>query len=105
MDLLRLLDDSPGDPGDPTVVRDLLRRAGLRPRAPRIRCPRCAWQPRRRDRWICVPECGTSWNTFDTRGRCPGCGRQWLETACLACGRWSPHLDWYEPAAGALPGA
>ena len=61
---------------------------------PRIRCPVCGWQPRAHDRWRC--RCGHVWNTFDTGGVCPGCLYQWTETQCLACGRWSPHSDWYE---------
>lgn len=60
----------------------------------RIRCPRCGWQPRRHDRWSCV--CGHVWNTFETRGRCPGCGVAWEQTQCLRCAEWSPHEDWYE---------
>lgn len=75
-----------------------------RPGEPRIRCPLCAWEPRHSDRWTCwdcpVPEglahgCGTTWHTFDTGGRCPGCQHQWTWTTCLACGRWSRHVDWY----------
>jgi hypothetical protein len=73
--------------------------------APRIRCPKCRWQPERASTWVCWsgpgPEppfasCGTAWHTFDTGGRCPGCGHQWQWTTCLSCGEWSPHLDWYE---------
>jgi hypothetical protein len=60
----------------------------------RIRCPRCAWEPGRHDLWMCV--CLHSWNTFDTRGVCPACGRKWAETQCLRCTQWSPHDDWYE---------
>jgi hypothetical protein len=73
---------------------------------PRIRCPQCDWQPGRSSRWSCLdhrgyPEyfsagCGMSWNTFDTRGRCPGCSYQWRWTICLACARWSRHQDWYK---------
>lgn len=100
MDALRLLDDAPGKPGDPRVIDEVLRGAGLPPRRRRIRCPRCAWRPGRRDRWVCAPHCGFVWNTFDTAGRCPGCGHQWTETKCLACRRWSPHLDWYAPDDG-----
>ena len=69
-----------------------------------IRCPKCAWRPGSSDRWSCdwtLPEaffrsCGSSWNTFATRGQCPGCGHRWHWTSCLRCGGWSPHDDWYE---------
>jgi hypothetical protein len=73
----------------------------------RIRCPLCAWQPSASSRWACgnskSPEnfdagCGHVWNTFDTGGVCPGCGHRWQWTACLACGGWSRHEDWYEGA-------
>lgn len=71
----------------------------------RIRCPQCAWRPRASDRWLCwdcgEPEfflggCGTRWNTFATRGLCPGCEHQWRWTSCLRCQQWSLHADWYE---------
>jgi hypothetical protein len=70
-----------------------------------IRCPRCAWRPDASSRWRCAwvdtPEpyfdsCGTVWNTFSTKGRCPGCHHQWQWTSCLRCSQWSPHSDWYE---------
>jgi hypothetical protein len=70
----------------------------------RIRCPLCAWQPHPSSRWRCArvdaPEgfpggCGTSWNTFSTRGRCPGCQHQWRWTKCLRCDDWSLHEAWY----------
>ena len=62
----------------------------------RIRCPACEWQPSPHDAWDCNPGgCGHSWNTFETRGVCPACSRQWTETACLRCSVWSPHEDWY----------
>jgi hypothetical protein len=44
---------------------------------------------------MCTPSCGTVWNTFETRAVCPGCGKQWRETCCLGCLRWSLHEDWY----------
>ncbi|RMF58821.1 MAG: hypothetical protein D6746_09155 [Bacteroidetes bacterium] len=59
----------------------------------RIACPRCSYEPRAEDRWICT--CQTSWNTFDTQGRCPGCGKIWRQTCCPRCARWSPHHAWY----------
>ncbi|HVO91660.1 MAG TPA: GIY-YIG nuclease family protein [Terriglobales bacterium] len=71
----------------------------------RIRCPRCKWQPKMAHRWFCAPcdypeyfsgGCGACWNTFATRGRCPGCGHRWRWTACLSCEEWSLHADWYE---------
>ena len=71
----------------------------------RIRCPHCKWHPTASSRWCCyshgTPEpffnaCGTVWNTFSTRGRCPGCNHQWQWTSCLRCQEWSRHEDWYE---------
>jgi len=62
-------------------------------RKKRIRCPKCAWQPGRGDRWMC--SCGHTWNTFDTRGVCPSCSYAWRDTMCLRCQRWSAHADWY----------
>jgi hypothetical protein len=71
----------------------------------KIRCPHCRWQPNRSSRWMCAPAgdpefffhgCGSSWNTFDTRGLCPGCSYQWKHTSCLTCAKWSLHHDWYE---------
>jgi hypothetical protein len=70
-----------------------------------VRCPLCRWQPTASSAWYCegtgTPEsftggCGTRWNTFATRGRCPGCAHQWHWTICLRCGGWSLHEDWYE---------
>jgi hypothetical protein len=70
-----------------------------------IRCPVCSWRPLSSSRWTCIcygtPEpyfeaCGTIWNTFATRGRCPGCSHQWQWTSCLRCEQASLHVDWYE---------
>jgi hypothetical protein len=63
-----------------------------------IFCPKCRWKPKPSSRWICAPQiggCGTTWNTFDTRGVCPQCGWKWIITACLSCKQFSPHEDWY----------
>jgi len=71
----------------------------------RIRCPLCDWTPGAGSRWSCYaegtpeppfPACGATWNTFETRGRCPGCSHQWKWTSCLQCGGFSLHEDWYE---------
>jgi hypothetical protein len=70
-----------------------------------IRCPLCSWRPTASSLWSCLavgtPEpffegCGAVWNTFSTRGRCPGCRHQWQWTSCLRCEGWSLHEDWYE---------
>jgi hypothetical protein len=60
-----------------------------------IYCPHCHCEPPADARWMCEPGCATVWNTFWTRGLCPGCGKQWEWTQCLACGRLSPHPAWY----------
>ncbi len=65
-------------------------------RRTRIRCPQCAWEPTRQDTWCCSPGCGHVWNTFETRGLCPACDKQWTHTACLRCDGWSLHESWYE---------
>ncbi len=68
---------------------------------PRIRCPRCGYEPNRRDRWSCTARlasgelCLESWNTFATRGVCPACTHRYLRTQCVRCGGWSLHEDWY----------
>ena len=61
----------------------------------KIYCPLCAYRPHGSDRWICTPVCGTVWNTFETRALCPGCHKQWRDTACPSCAVMSPHEDWY----------
>jgi hypothetical protein len=66
-----------------------------------IFCPHCSWRPAAEDRWQCSPGCGTVWNTFWTRGLCPGCATQWQDTQCLACRRISPHRKWYHLPGGA----
>ncbi len=77
---------------EPTISTDSSEGGGAS--GPRIRCPLCGWQPRAHDRWFC--KCGHQWNTFDTGGICPACLYQWKDTQCLACGRFSPHSEWYE---------
>jgi hypothetical protein len=91
----------------PGVITDLERRPDDEDAFGEIRCPLCKWQPTPSSVWVCIcnasdtPEpffegCGTTWNTFSTRGRCPGCAHQWRWTSCLRCDGWSLHDDWYE---------
>lgn len=58
-----------------------------------IYCPKCKWEPPASARWLC--SCGHKWNTFDTQGQCPECGKVWQKTQCLECQKWSPHHEWY----------
>lgn len=60
-----------------------------------IYCPKCQWEPLPSSRWCCTGSCGCVWNTFDTGGVCPECGRAWEETQCLSCHQRSAHSDWY----------
>ena len=62
-----------------------------------IACPKCNWEPDGGDHWQC--SCGHEWNTFETTGKCPNCGKVWRDTKCPpvpgGCNQWSPHVDWY----------
>ena len=71
-----------------------------------IYCPQCEWRPHPEDKWECLPPCATQWNTFWTRGVCPGCGVKWPSTQCFGCGHYSPHESWYHYREGeAAPAA
>ena len=59
----------------------------------KIACPKCGYEPKKHDLWIC--HCHHVWNTFDTAGKCPKCGKQWEDTQCTSCKKWSPHIKWY----------
>lgn len=79
-----------GSPGSGTETE----KAPDRTSGSRIRCPKCAWVPRKHDLWGCTI-CHHAWNTFDTFARCPSCGFQYEKTQCLRCHEMSPHRDWY----------
>lgn len=81
--------------------RERPREATTEPDHGKIQCPRCHWKPGPDDVWSCT--CGHSWNTFDTHGRCPSCGKQWMETQCPHCGEWSPHEAWYVDDTASFP--
>lgn len=62
----------------------------------RIYCPKCEWEPGPDARWVCgTGGCGCVWNTFETMGKCPACGKVWQHTQCLVCAQWSRHMEWY----------
>jgi hypothetical protein len=84
---------------------DTIFETGRRRSSQAIRCPLCQWRPTSSSEWLCdprgtpeppFPACGAVWNTFATRGQCPGCGHQWHWTTCHRCGVCSPHADWYD---------
>jgi hypothetical protein len=61
-----------------------------------IACPKCDWRPDHFAQWSC--SCGRQWNTFETRGVCPRCSKQWKMAQCSTqdgCGEWSDHEEWY----------
>lgn len=62
-----------------------------------IACPKCNWEPDGGEYWQC--DCGQVWDTFTTAAKCPKCGKQHKQTACIpwagGCTAMSPHLDWY----------
>lgn len=64
-------------------------------RAP-VACPQCKAVPDADSRWQCE-FCYCLWNTFDTRGTCPGCSFRFRATSCLVCKTSSRHDDWYLP--------
>ncbi len=63
-----------------------------------VRCPKCGWEPDESCIWVC-DVCNTKWNTFETRGQCPGCSKVFIDTACSrkwgGCGQMSLNADWY----------
>jgi len=96
----------------PAFIPDTLERREEDERFSRIRCPLCEWQPSAASVWSCesygTPEpyfggCGTVWNTFATRGKCPGCYHQWQWTSCPHCAEWSLHEDWYTDSPPNVP--
>lgn len=58
-----------------------------------IACPKCDWRPNASSLWRCT--CKHVWNTFNTHGVCPACGKVHEVTQCLRCGQWSDHEEWY----------
>ncbi|MBI4025492.1 MAG: hypothetical protein HY360_10965 [Verrucomicrobia bacterium] len=67
----------------------------MKKREVKLHCPKCNWEPRQTSNWVCKPGCRHSWNTFDTNGACPACGKAWKVTQCLSCLAFSAHADWY----------
>jgi len=80
-------------------ARGLLRLAKL-PRRPGFACPSCRTAPPMGAYWTCG-KCGQPFDTFATRGVCPHCAAQYLQTMCLDCQEQRPINDWIvDPYAG-----
>jgi len=73
-------------------ARGLLRLAKL-PRRPGFACPSCRTAPPMGAYWTCG-KCGQPFDTFATRGVCPHCAAQYLQTMCLDCQEQRPMNDW-----------
>lgn len=58
-----------------------------------IMCPKCEWKPAGDELWTC--SCGHRWHTFDTKGICPKCKKDWQTTTCLACHSKFIKAKWY----------
>jgi len=63
----------------------------------KIRCPKCGWEPEKTSKWRCTA-CEKKWHTFDTRGVCPACEKEYNYTQCqnLDCTELSHFSDWFE---------
>jgi len=71
-----------------------------------VSCPICGWEPSEGDIWVC-DLCRTRWNTFETHGKCPGCGKQFIDTQCSrsrgGCGQMSLNAEWYQRVEATTP--
>lgn len=67
---------------------------------PRVRCPRCSWEPDGEPHWTCT--CGNPWDILRYHGRCPACNAREELVVCPDCVVASPILHWYEDASAAL---
>jgi Zn-dependent protease len=56
-------------------------------------CPMCRQHPPRGPYWGCP--CGARFDTFDTRGTCPACGRGFNTTVCPCCQQSTALNLWY----------
>ncbi len=77
----------------------LLARIAAAPRHAEAACPACKAHPLDGNFWQCE-HCGTRFDTFASRGVCPGCGAEFPQTRCFDCLHASPMAQWFaQPAA------
>jgi Zn-dependent protease len=65
-------------------------------------CPACGQAPLIGAWWGCS-ECGTRFDTFETRGSCPNCGRHFAETGCPECQAHHSLPEWEISAPSVAP--
>jgi Zn-dependent protease len=63
------------------------------PRRREYTCPACHTHPPIGPVWRCH-ECGTEFDTFETRGRCPNCQITFPTTICIDCRKSFPLAEW-----------
>jgi Zn-dependent protease len=63
------------------------------PRHPNAFCPFCREHPPQAPLWSCP--CGSRFDTFQTGGNCPACGRTYQTTMCPFCAQLSPLHLWF----------
>jgi Zn-dependent protease len=68
------------------------------PRHAGAACPSCGEPPLAGPFWRCG-RCNATFDTFDTRGTCPGCGASFPTTTCPNCGTAHPIAAWSRTAA------
>ena len=71
----------------------LLARVAKLPRHSGFACPECKQAPVIGNFWKCG-SCLQSFDTFETRAVCPGCGAQFPVTRCPDCGSANPLNEW-----------
>jgi Zn-dependent protease len=77
-------------------ARALMKMAKL-PRTPGFACPSCHTAPVKGTIWKCS-QCSQAFDTFQSRGVCPNCRKQFEVTKCLDCGVASPMSEWIASA-------
>lgn len=63
------------------------------PRRDGFACPKCKTPPPVGELWKC-PQCGQSFDTFQTGAVCPYCAAQFPVTGCMECGARTPMNEW-----------
>jgi hypothetical protein len=68
-------------------VEKMPRREGI------FACPSCKTAPHIGPNWRCS-DCTATFDTFETLGQCPTCGKKFAQTRCLNCGALHAVGEW-----------